>query len=175
MATENRLLEKDLFTAALEMPTEERSAFLQRRCGSNVGLRAGVESMLANYRQADSESFLTESFLVKPPWAQDRVFPRLDDFDEFERIEYLGHGGMGVVYKAFDNILQTEVALKMSLVPGDNLVEEPRKLARLHHAHIVQVHKIGKHGDRPFFSMNLIKGRNLDRRLGEFGKNPRCR
>ncbi len=39
---------------------------------------------------------------------------RLPDFGRYSQIKYLGHGGMGVVYKAFDQELKISVALKMT-------------------------------------------------------------
>src|SRR5262249_42854028 len=93
---------------------------------------------------------------------------------------YLGHGGMGVVYKAFDRGLCIDVALKTPL--PDHLLNEvivrifptdARSLARLKHPHIVHVHRVDEHEGRPYFTMDWIDGTSLDGRLEEFRKDPR--
>lgn len=79
----------------------------------------------------------------------------------------LGHGGMGVVYRATDLDLQREVALK--ILPAANsserdsgrLLREARAAAMLNHPHIVTVHDIGDEGGRPFFVMELVPGPTL--------------
>jgi Protein kinase domain len=94
--------------------------------------------------------------------------PRLPGY---EVLEELGHGGMGVVYKARDLTLKRIVALKM-LRYGDRSSAEERErfrreseaIARLHHPHIVQVFQGGewRAADTsallPFFAMEYIAG-----------------
>lgn len=80
----------------------------------------------------------------------------------------LGHGGMGVVYRARDVGLDREVALKVieGARVGDvnarrQFVAEARGLARLRNEHVVRVHAFGEHGTSLFFVMELVDGQTL--------------
>ncbi len=105
---------------------------------------------------------------------------RLPDFGRYTDIKYLGHGGMGVVYKAFDQELDISLALKMSL-PGNLITaEEMRRfsleaqsMAKLKHPNIVRVHDVGEHEGRPFLSMELVEARSLDEHLDRFTHDQR--
>lgn len=90
----------------------------------------------------------------------------------YEILGELGRGGMGVVYKARQLGFDRVVALKMILSGGHTRLEdrerfrtEAEAIARLQHAHIVQVYQIGEHEERPFFSLEFCAGGSLDKRL----------
>ena len=121
--------------------------------------------------------------LAEPP--PDVDFPDIGDaadvarrLPQFEIIELLGKGGMGVVYKARQPALDRLVALKI-LPPADALspdfVErfrrEARALAKLNHPNIVAIHDSGEQGGLYFFVMEYVDGVNL-RQLFEGGKLP---
>jgi serine/threonine protein kinase len=86
--------------------------------------------------------------------------------------EVLGAGGMGVVYRAHDDRLEREVAIKV-LAPGVLADERVRKrfrrealaLSRLNHPHIAAVYDFITEGDHDFIVMELISGLTLDQRL----------
>jgi predicted Ser/Thr protein kinase len=79
----------------------------------------------------------------------------------------LGSGANGVVYAAFDPLLERRVALKLlrvvtpSEIEKDRLLREARAMARLSHAHVVTVHEVGTVGGRDFVVMELIHGSSL--------------
>jgi ABC-type amino acid transport substrate-binding protein len=178
MMPERWLQEKDIFAAALGLRPEARQAYLAEACAGDPALRAGVEALLANWAKADTEAFLAEEGLRPPPWVIDGIPPRLPDFDDYQDIEYVGHGGMGVVYRAFDRRLKVKVALKVpvpDLPPhAARFLQDPEHIARLHHQNIVQVHKAGEHNGRPYFTMNLIEGPGLEEHLGGHPRDPRA-
>jgi len=86
----------------------------------------------------------------------------------YRLIEKVGEGGSGVVWRALDQELEREVALKLL---SDALSDDPRLLARfereakaiaaLNHPNIVTVHAVGEDGGHRFISMELIRGRAL--------------
>jgi|GEM_PF-882054 len=90
----------------------------------------------------------------------------------YEVLGELGHGGMGVVYRARDPQLGREVALKLLLraerADGE-LVErfyrEARAAASLEHPGIVQIHDVGEADGKPYYAMQLLAGRGLDEEL----------
>jgi serine/threonine-protein kinase len=81
----------------------------------------------------------------------------------------LGHGGLGVIYRALDVDLERRCALK--LLAGDLGVEareqlrrEAKALATLRSGHVASVYAFGEashHGGRPFFAMEFVEGRDL--------------
>jgi WD40 repeat protein len=87
---------------------------------------------------------------------------------------------MGVVYKARHVGLDRVVALKMILSGAHagsaelgRFRAEAQAVARLQHPNIVQVHEVGEHAGRPFFSQEFVEGGSLDRRLGGVPQAPR--
>ncbi len=102
-------------------------------------------------------------------------------FGEFELIEELGRGGMGIVYKARDPSQNQFVALKVlragAQATEDDLrqfLNEARVAAWLRHPHIVPISALGKHHDGLYILMKLIDGSSLDRKLGEYTSDLRA-
>jgi hypothetical protein len=97
----------------------------------------------------------------------------------YELLQELGHGGMGVVYRARDAVLDRLVAIKMvraGAATADGLVRfrrEAQAVARLRHRHIVALHDFGEHAGAPFLVMTHVGGGNLAGRLADF-RDPRA-
>jgi hypothetical protein len=94
--------------------------------------------------------------------------------DDYELGAELGRGGMGVVYRAHQKSLERDVAVKV-LRPGDlvfasaiaRFEREARNLARLRHRHIVTVHEVGRANGHVYFTMDLVEGKSLQRRVAD--------
>ena len=87
--------------------------------------------------------------------------------ERYVLVEEIGRGGMGVVYKGKDRLLEREVAIKLlsreQLGSGgvERLLNEARIIARLDHTNIVSIYDAGQTGDTPFIVMQLVKGKTL--------------
>ncbi|HWN95895.1 MAG TPA: PhnD/SsuA/transferrin family substrate-binding protein [Methylomirabilota bacterium] len=93
-------------------------------------------------------------------------------FGEYELLEQIGRGGMGVIYRARQLTLNRLVALKMvsagefaspTMIQRFHL--EAESAANLHHPNIVPIYETGEHEGQHFFSMELIDGVGLDRHI----------
>ncbi|HET6359336.1 serine/threonine-protein kinase [Streptomyces sp.] len=95
-------------------------------------------------------------------------------------IEQLGRGGMGVVWRAFDEVLGREVAVKELRTYTDSsgpeladltvrMQREARAAARVRHPGVIAVHDVAEHQGRPVIVMELIDGSSLDDVLSERG------
>jgi serine/threonine protein kinase len=86
-------------------------------------------------------------------------------------VDKLGEGGMGVVYRAHDDRLGRQVAIKLLRDLGDSgdvrqrFWREARVAAQLNHPHVCQIYEIGEEAGRPFLVMELLEGTSLDVRL----------
>jgi serine/threonine protein kinase len=103
--------------------------------------------------------------------SQDRV-TKLRYFGDFELVEEIATGGMGVVYKARQTSLNRIVAVKMiraaHLATDDDIrrfQEEAQTAAALRHRSIVPIHEVGMHNSQHYFSMEFIDGNNLADRI----------
>lgn len=93
-------------------------------------------------------------------------------FGDYTLIEEIGRGGMGVVYRARQQSLNRDVAVKMirdealsSKVERQRFITEARAAATLNHPGIVPVYEIGENEDNPYFCMKFIKGKTLADRV----------
>ena len=93
---------------------------------------------------------------------------------DYEILDELGRGGMGVVYKARQVKANRIVALKMILSGKRVALEqkirfqiEAEAVARLTHSNIVQLYEVSEQDGQPFFSLEFCAGGNLDRKLND--------
>ena len=104
-----------------------------------------------------------------PPGSRGRPTPAIDGY---KILGELGRGGMGVVYRARQVLLNRSCALKMILAGAHandeataRFLAEAEAVARLQHPNVVQIRHIGEADGLPFFELEFLDGGSLDRRL----------
>jgi len=105
---------------------------------------------------------------VSPPRAGYNGAVKTEQIGPYRIEEHLGSGGMGVVYKAYDERLDRHVAIKsihpskeLSRTRRQRLLREARAAAGLSHAAIAQVYDIISEGDRDYIVMEYVQGVSL--------------
>ncbi|GIH37990.1 hypothetical protein Mco01_09900 [Microbispora corallina] len=100
--------------------------------------------------------------------------------------EPVGEGGGGTVWRAVDELLHREVAVKQLRIPAGvagaelaeftgRAIQEARAAGRLSHPSIVMVHDVVRHDGQPWIVMDLVAGRSLDKVIREDGPLPVAR
>jgi serine/threonine protein kinase len=91
-------------------------------------------------------------------------------------VEPIGAGGMGAVYKAYDNKLQRVVALK--LLPSEyvsqddrrrRFFQEARAASALNHPHILTIYEVGEDEGRPYIAMEYVEGDTIRQKITKNG------
>jgi serine/threonine-protein kinase len=92
----------------------------------------------------------------------------LETIGRYQILAKLGHGGMGVVHKAYDPILQRTVAVKtiaseVELTPElrSRFFREARSAAQLSHRNIITIHDLGEENGQLFLAMEYLDGQDL--------------
>ena len=93
-------------------------------------------------------------------------------------VEAIGRGGMGEVYRATDEVLGREVAVKLMLPVPETLavsqrfLREARAAARIRDPHVVVAYDFGAHEDCSYLAMELVTGRTVGDELRRTGPLP---
>jgi serine/threonine protein kinase len=191
--------ERDIFTAARQMTDPAaRSAYLDEACGEDPALRGRVEALLLAHERLDSLLDAPAAALPDPGLAATGPHPEpartstegadaltfltppgrpdsLGRIGHYEVLGVLGHGGFGIVLRAFDEVLQRVVAVKV-LAPQlaatsparKRFLREARSSAQVRHENVVQVYAIEEQ-PLPYLVMEFIPGETLQQRLDRTG------
>ncbi|WP_394842085.1 tetratricopeptide repeat protein [Pendulispora brunnea] len=98
---------------------------------------------------------------LRPPRKRLTVGQRID---RYAVLEWLGEGGMGVVYGAYDPKLERRVAIKVLRAEterdkdAERLLREAQSLARVSHPNVVAVYDVGEHEGHIFIAMEHVRG-----------------
>ena len=172
-STSDRLQRVDaMFDAALDQPTADQTAFVERVAGGDAALRDEIMELLRAHHRTGSVLdtpaarvatvlFSDEDAITDP--VPDRVGP-------FRVVRTLGQGGMGHVFlgERVDGQFEQRVALKLIRHPMPGIIrrflEERRILARLEHQGIARLVDGGITSDGlPYFAMEFVDGEPIDR------------
>jgi serine/threonine protein kinase/WD40 repeat protein/regulation of enolase protein 1 (concanavalin A-like superfamily) len=158
--------ESVIFNAALKLPKDQRSAFLDAACAGNPQLRSEVAGLLQEH---DGAGNFMQRPAAQPP-ATDLFRPITEGpgtlVGPYKLLQQIGEGGFGVVYMAEQQEpVRRKVALKI-IKPGMDTKEviarfesERQALALMDHPNIARVLDAGAtESGRPYFVMELVKG-----------------
>jgi serine/threonine protein kinase/formylglycine-generating enzyme required for sulfatase activity/dienelactone hydrolase len=166
-----------LFGAALDLPVEYRSAFLDQACRESPELRRLVDELLLQNQLLGNSSVEPLSSAGGEPSiaATSPVNGNLaagTKLGRYSIVELIGAGGMGVVYRARDEKLERAVAIKIlspGLLTGDDarhrFHKEALALAKLSSPHIAAVYDVGEQDGVDYIVMECVPGESLATRL----------
>src|SRR5499427_8148604 len=168
---------KQLVGSALAVPEAEREAFVRGRASQDSELCGQALSLLSSRNLA--EGFLSAPALEAAGSILDSVveerhtpIPAGARFGPYEVVGLIGAGGMGEVYRARDERLKRDVAIKVlpSLFSQDRdrlrrFEQEARAAGGLNHPNILAIHDIGSKDGAPYVVSELLEGETLRSRL----------
>jgi len=132
--------------------------------------KADVENTYVPLSDTDGAATLGPALGIEDRDKADPAFP-VPGWERYEGRRFLGQGGMGRVFLAYDRTLRRNVALKF--VRGDDqelirrLLSEARSQARVEHERVCQVHEVGEVQSKPYIAMQFVDGLPLDRLSSE--------
>jgi len=169
---------EDLCHAVLTRPPDERTSFLAAACAGDRDLQHDVESLLAGESSAEAfmnvpAAALAGSGVLEQPTNQ-LVGQR---FGSYTIRALLGVGGMGEVYRAHDETLGREVAIKVLPLAFTAEPErrarferEARTLATLNHPHIGAIYGVEEANGVRGLVLELVEGETLADRIASAGR-----
>ncbi len=163
---------RDAFDAVAALPPAARAERLTALCGDDPEVHAEVESLLAHDRSADDPIGRLVGRAAHGAAETANMTGVGRRLLHYRLTEPIGEGGMGIVWRAADETLGRDVAIKL-LPPS--LGHDPRRLARfereakllasLNHTNIAAIFSLHSLDDVPFLAMEFVPGEDLAARL----------
>jgi len=159
--------EAAIFDAALELPPEQRAAYLEKACANETALRERIESLL---RASEGTSTYLDSPAPEARVSSGAQYEKAGDrIGRYKLLQQIGAGGCGVVYMAEqEEPVRRLVALKVIKLGMDTksviarFEAERQALAMMDHPNIAKVLDGGAtEAGRPYFVMELVRGMKL--------------
>jgi WD40 repeat protein len=156
-----------------------------RHCNTEVAPRLTIEQVSSEtvefQERPDGELEATVALPADPTAGRDasQSPPRQDGpgdrpLGRFQIRSQLGSGSFGTVYRAYDPLLEREVALKVphpstvgTQQGRERMLREAKTAARLHHAHIVPLYDAGQDGGQYYIASAFIPGQTLEQAYEE--------
>ena len=163
---------KRVLEEALARDGTDREAYVAQACGTDGGLRAQVEILLASSARAGEFLETPAVVLLDPPSASREQIGRT--VNSYQLVARLGEGGMGEVYRARDSRLDRDVALKLlpeAFAADANRVmrfkREAQLLASLNHSHIGAIYGFEEDAGTYALVLELVEGPTLAARIAQ--------
>lgn len=171
--------ESEIFFAAKELPLDERAAFLEKTCGTNLELRKQVEVMLS-FEDRENDSWVTvanrdtqtpnvHTKILESDSAVNSIGEFGSEVGSFRLVKEIGKGGMGTVWLANQAVpIVRQVALKF-IKPEHSSAgilarfeAERQALAMMNHPNIAGIIDAGTtENGQPYFAMEYVDGDTL--------------
>jgi WD40 repeat protein len=173
------------------LPADAESSLHQHleeceKCGAALERMAGGPAWCQEAAVLLTKDELDAALPAREEWsAVDFTVEHLEPSDEpnvlgrlggYDVLEIIGHGGMGVVLKAFDRELKRCVAIKVlaphlaqSSLAKKRFAREAQAAAAVVHPHVLAIHQVQPSGRLPFLVMPLVAGESLAQRLAAQG------
>jgi serine/threonine protein kinase/formylglycine-generating enzyme required for sulfatase activity len=197
--------EEQVFLAALDLPdATARASYLDATCGVDSAFRKQVDALLANHFRSGEFLDIPAAAQIKAGARDDETLAAASDalpaatnpddeseglyfltpsdrpdslgrLGRYEVLQVLGKGGFGIVFRAYDDVLQRIVAIKV-MAPQlavtsparKRFLREARTSAQVRHENVVHVYEVGEQ-PLPFLVMEFIPGETLQERLDRVG------
>ncbi|MGO9466151.1 MAG: tetratricopeptide repeat protein [Isosphaeraceae bacterium] len=163
----------DVSSAAADSLDAGLAAGFGRRVEGPASILSALGSTLGSVRPVLLQEAQGESALVVKP-GSDEMPSKEETGDRYQLSGEIARGGMGAVLRGRDVDLGRDLAVKVLLEKyvdrpevARRFIEEAQIGGQLQHPGVVPVYDIGRFGDRPFFTMKLVKGQTLSALLGE--------
>jgi hypothetical protein len=164
---------EQIFADARVLAADARAAFVDRSCGADETLRHDVLALLD--AEASAGSFLEHpalDSLAAAVASEGWRLQRGERIGAYAVVRLLGSGGAGEVWRARDERLDRDVAIKVMLphYSADperlrRFADEARSAGALNHSNILTVYDVGEHRGIPYLVSECLEGQSLRQRI----------